>query len=265
MAQVRVAMLQLQVELGEPQANLQKALIMLQQAADQGAQLAVLPEVWTTGYAFDQLDVLAEQAQGNEACPTIKRLQKFAAREKMWVFAGSLVERAEGRLYNTSYIISNDGTITGKYSKLHLFGLLGENQHFEPGKEICLVETPWGKATNIICYDLRFPELSRKLAEMGATIMVVPAHWPAARVDHWKLLNQARAVENQIFVLAVNSVGMTGQTRFGGHSLGLDPWGQVLVEGNEEEKLLLANLDTSKLGEVRTMIPVWEDRRTDIY
>lgn len=265
MAQIKVAMLQLQVQMGDPQANRRRGLTMLRQAAEQGAQLAVFPEVWTTGYAFDQLDKLAEEARGQEACPTIQRLQELAARENMWIFSGSLVERVEGRLYNTTYIISSDGTIAGKYTKLHLFGLMGENQYFEPGNELCLVETPWGKATNIICYDLRFPELSRKLAEMGATIMVVPAHWPAARVDHWKLLNQARAVENQIFVLAANSAGMTGQTRFGGHSLGVDPWGEVLVEGGEEEQLLLATLDLSKLTEVRNTIPVWKDRRTDIY
>ncbi|HEX3032869.1 MAG TPA: carbon-nitrogen family hydrolase [Bacillota bacterium] len=265
MAELKVAMLQLQVAMGDPQTNLEKALTMLEQGAEQGAQLAVLPETWTTGYAFDRLQDVAEEPGETGQCPTVQRLQEFAARKKMWIFSGSLVERIEGSLYNTTYIIRSDGSIAGKYSKLHLFGLMDEDKHFKPGKDLCLVDTPWGKAAPIICYDLRFPELSRKLAEQGASILVVPAHWPAARVDHWRLLNQARAVENQIFVLAVNSAGLTGPTSFGGNSMAIGPWGQILAEGGGEEQLLLVTIDLSSLPEVRNTIPVWRDRRRDIY
>ena len=126
-------------------------------------------------------------------------------------------------------------------------------------------DTPWGPAGGAICYDLRFPELFRRYALDGALFCLLPSEWPHPRLAHWRTLLRARAIENQMFVVACNRVVETGDNRFFGHSAVIDPWGETLVEGDESEVLLFATLDTALVADVRQRIPVFADRRPAAY
>lgn len=262
MGALKVALLQFDIKLGNPAANRAKVQTMLAEAVHQGAKLVALPELWNTGYALNRIKKLAE---GESAKPSVEFLQNIAKQEKLWIFSGSIVEKAGEKFYNTSYIIRDDGTIAGKFRKIHLFSLMDEDRFFAAGDEICVVDTPFGKAGTLICYDLRFPELTRKVAALGAVLMVIPAEWPHPRLEHWRILNQARAIENQNFVLAVNRVGVSGNTNFCGNSMIIDPWGAVLAQGGEEEAVIIAELDLSQVEKVRNTIPCWQDRRPEVY
>lgn len=262
MSGIKVALLQFDIQFGDPAANREKVQKMLGEAVSRGARLVALPELWTTGYALDRLKKLAEE---EEAKPSVEFLQQTARREKIWIFSGSIVEKAGEKFYNTSYIIGDDGVIAGRFRKVHLFSLMDEDKYFAAGDGICVVDTPFGKAGTVICYDIRFPELTRKVAAQGAVLTVIPAEWPHPRREHWRILNRARAVENQNFVLAVNRVGVSGSTHFCGNSMIIDPWGEVLVQGGEEEAVIMAELDLSQVEKVRNTIPCWRDRRLDVY
>jgi omega-amidase len=117
----------------------------------------------------------------------------------------------------------------------------------------------------MICYDIRFPELARTLALDGAKILFVPAEWPHPRLHHWRTLLMARAIENQMFVVSCNRVGTSGSTHFFGHSLIIDPWGEIIAEGAEHEEIITAALDLTEVDKVRGRIPVFEDRRPELY
>lgn len=228
---------------------------MLRQAGDNGAGLIVLPELWTTGYALKQLPGLADPA------PALSLLRETAMRDKLWIVAGSVIEKDRDCYYNTAYVINHTGEVAGKFRKCHLFGPMGEDRYFSPGNETCVVDSPYGKIGVLICYDLRFPELALKTVDLGARILVIPAEWPHPRLDHWQTLNRARAIENQVFILACNRVGTTGRTHFCGNSMIIDPWGQVLANGGETEVVITAQLDLDQVDAVRAAIPCWADRQ----
>jgi predicted amidohydrolase len=116
-----------------------------------------------------------------------------------------------------------------------------------------------------ICYDLRVPELFRRYALEGAKIVIIPAEWPIARIEHWRALLIARAIENQCYVIAANAAGQTGDTVFGGHSMIVDPWGKIIIEGSDEPNLLTVDIELDRVDEVREAIPVFEDRRPETY
>jgi omega-amidase len=135
----------------------------------------------------------------------------------------------------------------------------------QAGQAPLAIDLPWGNTGIAICYDLRFPELFRRYAADGAKMFIIPAEWPLERIEHWRALLIARAIENQVYVVACNAAERTGDTTFGGHSMIVDPWGKVIIEGGESPMLLTAAIELDVINEVRGRIPVWEDRRTDIY
>ncbi|MGH7792749.1 MAG: nitrilase-related carbon-nitrogen hydrolase, partial [Thermodesulfobacteriota bacterium] len=146
-----------------------------------------------------------------------------------------------------------------------LFSMAGENTYFKSGGERLVVDTPLGKLGVIICYDLRFPELARGLALNGAEMLVVPAQWPKARLNHWRTLAIARAIENQSFVIACNRTGRDTKEEYPGHSLIIDPWGDVLAEGEEEEGFIIAEIDLERVNVVRRTMRCFDDRRPEVY
>jgi predicted amidohydrolase len=140
-----------------------------------------------------------------------------------------------------------------------------EDRWLQPGAAPLIMDLPWGTTGMAICYDLRFPELFRRYAVQGAKVIVMPAEWPIERVEHWRTLLQARAIENQCFMVATNSAGQTGNTTFGGHSMIVDPWGKIVVEVGETPTLVTAEIEVDLVDSVRNRIPVFEDRRPDVY
>jgi predicted amidohydrolase len=221
-----------------------------------GADLVVLPELWPQGgFAYDQWDEQAQPLDG----PVVAALQDAARDLGARVHMGSLVERDEtGRLFNTSVLLGGDGEVLASYRKIHLFGFgEGEPKLMTPGDTL-EVHDGLGLAT---CYDLRFPELFRGLLSAGAEVVLMPAAWPAKRVAHWRLLAQARAVEDQVFVVACNTGGRHAGVAMGGGSIVIDPWGSVLAEAGTGEEVLVVDVDRDLVGRTRAAFPVLADRR----
>lgn len=254
---MKASIIQFNVIAGDVAANEKKAAYYIELAASQGAEAIVLPELWNCGYDLTNLPALAQNMRGS----SIRLLQKLAKKHHLFIFGGSIAEKKENKFYNTAVLIDAEGTITAKYRKIHLFPLgLEENDFFATGEEWCITDTPWGKAGQILCYDLRFPELVRNLVLRGTEMLIVPAQWPEARLEHWRLLNRARAIENQIFVLAANRTGSDRSGVYPGHSLIIDPWGEILAEAGSEEGIITAEIDFGIIGEAANTIPVFADR-----
>lgn len=259
---MKVALMQMDIVLGDVAANCAKVRTMLAEGLARGAKLFVLPELWSTGYQLADIVRLAEPENG----PSLEVLRDFAGRNRVEIVAGSLAELAGDKVYNTACVIGADGRITAKYRKIHLIGLMEEDKYITPGGAKCLFDASFGPAGLIICYDLRFTELPRNLALQGCRALFVPAEWPAVRGAHWLTLNIARAVENQIFVFAANRVGRDAANEFFGHSLVVDPLGNILAQGSAtQEEVVIADVDFAAVEEARQRIPVYADRRPECY
>ncbi|MDX2765132.1 carbon-nitrogen family hydrolase [Streptomyces europaeiscabiei] len=224
-----------------------------------GADLVVLPELWTTGaFAYESFTAEAEPLQG----PTYEAMAKAASDAGVWLHAGSIPERdPDGLLYNTSLVFSPSGDLAAAYRKIHRFGFdKGEAVLMGAGAELVtlrLPETTIGIAT---CYDLRFPELFRGLVDAGAETFVLSAGWPERRRSHWTLLAQARAVENQAYVLACGTAGTHAGVPQAGHSIVVDPWGEVLAEAGPDEEVLTVEFDPTRVTTTRGQFPALKDR-----
>ncbi|MGW3623735.1 carbon-nitrogen family hydrolase [Streptomyces sp. NPDC000880] len=239
-----------------------------------GADLVVLPELWPVGaFAYQSFADEAESLTG----PTYDVMAKAASDAGVWLHAGSIVEKAvsgsgsaagPGTLYNTSLVFSPAGELVSTYRKIHRFGFdKGEAVMMGAGDELVTLPLPaTGPATGLTlglatCYDLRFPELFRGLVDAGAQAFVVPAGWPARRRGHWTLLARARAVENQAYVLACGTAGTHAGVEQAGHSIVVDPWGEVLAEAGPDEEVLTVELDPAKVATTREQFPALKDRR----
>jgi predicted amidohydrolase len=259
---MKTALIQMDIVLGDVSANRKKAQSMIEEGLRAGAQLFVLPELWTTGYKLDQIHQLAEPDNG----PTLQMLKNIAKQNQVEIMGGSLAELRDGKVYNTAYAFNQAGEMIGKYSKIHLIGLMAEDKYIAPGSSKCAFDMSFGKVGMNICYDLRFLELPRALALGGCQVMFVPAEWPTIRGKHWLTLNMARAIENQMFVLAVNRVGKDDNNAFFGNSMLIDPWGEVLAHGSsDQEEVVIADVDFSSVADIRKRIPVFADRRPQYY
>ncbi|MFF7279410.1 carbon-nitrogen family hydrolase [Streptomyces griseorubiginosus] len=224
-----------------------------------GADLVVLPELWSTGaFAFEEFEREAEPLRG----PTYEAMAKAASETGVWLHAGSIPERApDGTLYNTSLVFSPSGELAASYRKIHRFGFdKGEAVLMGRGEDLVTVRLPGTTVGVATCYDLRFPELFRGLVDAGAETLVIPAGWPERRRAHWTLLAQARAVENQAFVLACGTAGTHAGVPQAGHSIVVDPWGEVLAEAGPGEEVLTVEFDPGKVAATREQFPALKDR-----
>ncbi|NOY13347.1 MAG: carbon-nitrogen family hydrolase [Deltaproteobacteria bacterium] len=255
---LRAAAIQFEISLGYIDANLDTAAAALQRVADKGARLAVLPEMWSCGYDYRNLKALAK-----ETPRVLEKLQILCRKFKL-VTVGSLPEVENGKIYNTAYVIDN-GELLSSYRKLHLFSTMREDEYLTAGQRAVVAETSVGKLGLAICYDLRFPELFRKLTLAGAEIICIPAEWPKPRQEHWQNLLRARAIENQLFVIAANCCGIQGKLDFFGLSQLISPLGTILQLAQENNTELVSDFDFSEMEKYRAQINVLADRRDDIY
>ncbi|MET8288941.1 carbon-nitrogen family hydrolase [Streptomyces sp. NPDC051643] len=224
-----------------------------------GVDLVVLPELWTTGaFAYESFAAESEPLEG----PTAEVMAKAASDAGVWLHAGSVPERAaDGTLYNTSLVFSPSGDLAAAYRKIHRFGFdKGEAVLMGAGGELVTVRLPETTVGVATCYDLRFPELFRGLVDAGAETFVVPAGWPERRRGHWTLLARARAVENQAFVLACGTAGTHADVPQAGHSIVVDPWGEVLAEAGRDEEILRVEFEPGKVATTRDQFPALKDR-----
>ncbi|MFH8219477.1 carbon-nitrogen family hydrolase [Streptomyces sp. NPDC018057] len=255
---MRASLIQIAVDEGESVAVRRRRAASLVRA-ESAADLVVLPELWTTGaFAFDEFDGAAEPLRG----PTYEAMGAAAADAGVWLHAGSVPERdADGTLYNTSLVFAPSGDLAASYRKIHRFGFdQGEAVLMGAGRDLVAVRLPETVVGVATCYDLRFPELFRGLVDAGAETLVVPAGWPERRRAHWTLLARARAVENQAFVLACGTAGTHAGVPQAGHSIVVDPWGEVLAEAGAEEEVLRAEFDPAKVARTREQFPALKDR-----
>ncbi|MFC4768592.1 carbon-nitrogen family hydrolase [Effusibacillus consociatus] len=261
MEKLRIAIIQMDIAFGHVKANRRHADQLIREAAAKGTDLVVLPELWTTAYDLTRIHDLADDS-GEQ---TKEQMSQLASSLNINILAGSVAYKQDGKVYNTTLLFDRNGNQTASYSKLHLFRLMEEEQYLHAGTAEGQIQIEGVPCATIICYDLRFPELTRKLALAGAKILFVPAEWPHPRLHHWRTLQVARAIENQMFVVSCNRVGRAGDTEFFGHSMVVDPWGEVLFEAGEEEGIFHVKIDLDLVDSVRKRIPIFEDRRTDMY
>lgn len=258
--QLTISLAQMDIALGNLEANLKKAGDWIAEAARRGSDLIIFPEMWTTGYDWDNIARLST-SQGD----IINAVAALAQEHSIWFNGSFMALNDEGRPANTSILFDPQGQQAGVYRKTHLFGLMDEDQYLAAGENLTTVETAWGQSGLAICYDLRFAEMFRTYALQGVNMVYLPAEWPHPRLAHWCTLLRARAIENQMYMVAVNCVGTNGKNTFCGHSAIIDPWGNAVVEAGESEMLLTATIETDMVAQVREKIPVFKDRRPKLY
>ncbi len=264
---MRVALAQIDIEGAAVDANVERAVDAVREAAGEGGDLVCLPELFNVGFfAFDAYQRDAEPLDG----PSLSAVRDAAVEEGVALLAGSVVEDlsatdggpAEDGLANTSVLFDADGERLLAYRKHHLFGYeSAEAQLLTPGEAVPTAELGGFTAAVTTCYDLRFPELYRSLVERGVDLLLVPSAWPYPRVEHWKLLPQARAVENLAYVAAVNGSGDFEDARLLGRSTVYDPWGTAVASTGDGPSIVYADLDPERVATVREEFPALDDRR----
>jgi omega-amidase len=255
-----VSLGQMDVILGEPEKNLDKVRTMTAEARRRGSELVVFPELWSSGYVLERAEEYAARVDAGVFAETA-----LIAKEEAVHILGSLLEATEAGFRNTAVLFSPDGHLLAQYSKVHLYRPMEEDRYLVPGDQAPVFDLPWGRSALAICYDLRFPELFRKYALNGASIVFVVAEWPHPRLSHWQTLLRARAIENQMFVVACNRVGESAEWSFFGRSAVYDPSGKLIVGAADEETVITAEIDLDYREEVRRSMTVFEDRREEVY
>jgi len=248
---MNVASIQTAVVEGDKTATIEKACDGIRRC--KGADLIVLPEIWNIGFmSFDRYHSEAEDRGG----PTLTAMTAMAREMKAYLHTGSFVEKEDGRYYNASYLLSPEGEILARYCKIHLFGYNSrETQLLTPGDELQVVKTPLATFGMATCFDLRFPELFRRMVEAGAEIFLVCSAWPYPRLEHWLMLNRVRALENQCCLIASNAVGINQGAQFVGHSMVVDAWGTVLAGGGDREIIIKTEIDPAEVHAAREDFP----------
>jgi predicted amidohydrolase len=251
---------QLDLPQGEIEHNLDAAEKAVQQAADQTADIVLLPALWASGYDLKNSPAYASPLDGGH----FSFMSSLASSAGI-ALGGSLIEERGGNFFNTFVFLNKTGDQIGAYQKIHLFNFLEEDKYLTGGTHLVLVDSPWGKIGLAVCYDLRFPEMFRTYALQGAEIIFLVAEWPRKRISHWDILLQARAVENQCFLAGVNKVGKSMGAPLGGRSAVVDPLGNLVVQGDESEAVLIADVELDRTSETRRWMPVLTDRNPKAY
>lgn len=258
---MKVACLQIDIAFGNVSKNIETAAKAVEKVMHESPDVIVLPELWTTGYDLTRLAVLADE----EGHFSQNIVSEWAKQYSVNIVGGSIAKRAGQHVTNTMYMFNREGKRIGEYSKVHLFQLMDEHKFLGAGNETGHFTIDGISCAGLICYDIRFPEWVRTHTANGAKVLFVVAEWPLPRLAHWRTLLQARAIENQCYVVACNRAGSDPNNIFAGHSMVIDPWGEIVAQAGEEVASLIADIDLQKISEVRKGIPVFADRRPDLY
>lgn len=265
---IRIACLQVNSG-SDYQTNLETVTVMAREAAGAGAQFILTPE-----YAL-MMDgsgkVMRERALTADGAPALGELQALARELGVWFLAGSLTLRSDDeRIVNRSFLISAAGQVVASYDKIHMFDvtlpdgrMIRESSTYKPGARAVVTDTPWGKLGMTVCYDLRFPGLFRTLAQAGAQMITVPSSFQRQTGKaHWHTLLRARAIENECFIIAPAMCGdHQGNRQTYGHTLIIDPWGEIIADGGEAPGIVYADIDVARVAKIRGMMPSLEHDR----
>ena len=254
---MKVALLQTDIAWEDVPENHRRAEKMLAEAASGGARLAILPEMFNTGFSMDSRRIA--QPPGG---PSESFLREQAALRDLWILA-SIPEAGEPAPRNMALLVSPQGTVI-RYAKIHPFSYAGEHEHYAAGDHVVTADVEGVRVTPFVCYDLRFPEPFRAAAA-DTDLFAVVANWPDARREHWRTLLRARAIENQAYVAGVNRVGDGGRLHYAGDSAGISPLGETLAEGDESAQVLFFDVEPEAVRKLRARFPALNDRRPDAY
>ncbi len=255
----KAGVVQFDIKSGQIEANLKTALGYLEKLACDSVNLAVLPEMFSC--SFDNKNLKQHSKLTDKV---LEKLSLFA-KENQMAIAGTLPEKKKDQIFNTMVFIDRDGKIKARYRKLHLFRLTDEHLYYTAGNEIAVIDSSFGRIGLMTCYDLRFPELARRLLIQGAQMIIVSAQWPEPRKEHWESLIKARAIENQLFMVCSNRTGEDDGLKFPGISMIVDPMGSVLTDARDKDACVSAHVDLGLVKDARALIPCMEDRRDDLY
>ena len=265
---MKLAMVQMRVT-EDKKVNLGHARNMIETAAKNGAQLVVLPEMFNCPYSNRYFPVFAEE-KGGESWQAMAQAAKTTG---VYLVAGSMPQREDGKIYNTSYVFNPEGREIALHQKMHLFDVdvegirFFESKTLSPGSGVTVFDTPFGKFGLCICFDIRFPELSRLMALRGARMILAPGAFNMTTGPaHWELAMRSRAVDNQVFVAGIAPAReeCAGYVSYA-NSLVSDPWGTVIYRCGEGEELALVDLDFAQADVIRAQLPLLSARRTDVY
>ena len=259
---MKVTCIQMDMVFGQPDKNFALAEKLIRQAMAEQPDVLVLPETWNTGFfPKEGLEALCDR-DGQRVKAQIGALAKELS---VNIVAGSVSNVRDGKVYNTAMVFDRQGACVAAYDKTHLFTPMGEDNYYTPGDHVCRFTLDGVSCGLIICYDVRFPELTRTLTVPGLDMLFVVSQWPKVRTFHLRSLTTARAIENHMFVVCCNSCGTAGETVYGGNSAVIDPLGETVALAGEAQQLLTADCDLQILSNIRGSIPVFRDRRPALY
>ncbi len=260
---MKISVIQMDMELNAPDKNFEKAKDLIKKSLSDNPDTVVLPETWNVGFSPKDIKKELCDIDGKRVKQEIGALAKEYG---INIVAGSVANVKNDRLYNTAYVFDRKGECVAEYDKSHLFSPMGEDKYFEKGNGAVEFYLDNRLCTLIICYDVRFPELVRTVtAKKQTDFLFMVSQWPKIRVPHLRALVTARAIENQIFAVCSNSCGTALETKYGGNSMVVDPWGETIVSAEEKECIITADCNTEILSDIRKSINVFADRRAEIY
>ena len=259
---MKISLLQLPITIGDRATNQKNLQQELEQAMAEKPDLILLPELWDIGFFPRPLDQYTDPEGQNAR----SLLSKLARQYQINIIGGSIAEATADGIKNTCYVFDRQGKQTAVYSKSHLFSPAKEDKIFTPGNGLAVFTLDEIRCGIAICYDLRFPELFRKLALADIDLLLLPAEWPTVRLDHWRCLTQARAIENQLYLAACNGSGsFANGMPLAGHSVVIDPWGRRLAEADDQPGIITADINLLEKEKIRSTINVFSDRRPELY
>ncbi len=269
MTKIKLVLCQMNV-VDDKEENLKKASLMIASASKK-ADIIVLPEMFNCPYSNDKF---IEYGENEKDSRTLNKISLLACENNVYILAGSIPEKEEDKLFNTSYLFDRQGKIIAKHRKMHLFDIdvkdkitFKESDVLTAGNDFTLADTEFGKIGIGICYDIRFPELARILVENGALILFYPGAFNMTTGPaHWELLFRSRALDNQVFCVGVApALNKDASYHSYGHSIITNPWGEVLAEADEKEDIIFSEIDLSEIKKVREELPLLKNKREDLY
>ena len=270
MSKVKIALCQMNV-VDNKEENLKKASLMIEDSVKENADFIVLPEMFNCPYSNDKFIEYCEEEKNSQ---TLKRISELAEKHSTYILAGSIPEKENDRLFNTSYLFDKTGNIIAKHRKMHLFDIdvkdkitFKESDVLTAGNDFTIADTEFGKVGIGICYDIRFPELARIMVEKGALILFYPGAFNLTTGPaHWELLFRSRALDNQVYCVGVApALDMDASYNSFGHSIITNPWGEIIAEADENENLIISELDLSEIKKIREELPLLKNKREDLY
>lgn len=275
MNKINIALCQMNV-VDNKEENIRKAIQMIRESKKQGADLAILPEMFNCPYENEKFIEYAEELDNSQ---TLNEIAEIAKEENIHVLAGSIPELEVGTddaksIYNTAVLFDDEGKILGKHRKMHLFDIdvkgkiyFKESDTLSAGNEFTVIETELATIGIGICYDIRFVELSRIMALNGAEILIFPGAFNLTTGPaHWEILFKSRALDNQVYAIGVApALDKDASYNSFGHSIAVNPWGEIIEELDYDENLKLVQIDLDEIKRIREEIPILKNRRTDLY